>query len=104
MKKVVLGIGLIAFVLFGVVNLQKASADNIKDHIKISIVDKDPSKDGKKDKEKDKKEASKDATGKKCADKKKECCDKKATAPCGEKKGTKTASGTGCCKPAGKSI
>ncbi len=77
MKKIVLGIALAAFVLFGVAEIQKSSASII--NFENIVIDKDP--DGKKDKKEkkcDKKsEGDKKGTESKCGDKKskdKSCC------------------------------
>lgn len=80
MKKVVLGIGLAAFLLFGVASIQTIFAS---DNASIEIVKQDPVKDGK-----DKKDAK---DGKKCCDSKKSSakkgdCVKKSCCSKGSKK------------------
>lgn len=104
MKKVVLGLGLIAFIIFGVAEIQKASAEKLSVDTEILTGDKDPAKDKDKDKDKDKKKAKDCKSSSKCKEAKKPCGDKKMKAPCCESKGSKSATKKGSCKPKGKNI
>jgi hypothetical protein len=99
MKKLVLALGLFAFVAFGFVSVQNVVAATNG----IEIVDKDPAKDNDKSK-KDAKTAEVKAGDKSCATKS-SCCGggakvAKADDGCCESKST-MASGEDCCKDKG---
>ena len=94
MKKLILGLSLVSFLLFGAIGVQSVMADTFS--VDIVKADKipDKEKDSKKDK-KDKKDNSKaTATTKssKSYDKTDGCCSSKATSCCSSKSGSKDTS------------
>jgi hypothetical protein len=82
MKKVLFGISLLAFLFFGVANIQYVVASDYS--IEFAKLDKDPAKDGKKSCTTDGKDVS--STGKKSG------CDSKAKADCAP-----SSAKSGCC-------
>jgi len=90
MKKLFVGLALVAFLLAGAVSIDSAKANPFSLDVKIDKVqvDKDPTKDNDKDKKKDSKATSKTTSSSKDSKSKEACSDKKTS--CSDKK-------TSCC-------
>jgi len=91
MKKLLVGLTLVAFLIAGAVSVNSVKANPFSLDVKIDKVqvDKDPTKDNDKDKKKDSKATSKTTSSSKKSSSKEACSDKKTTSCSGQK--------TSCC-------